>query len=143
MGPGVSEAGDELKRFSPGERKSHSHLLPAWLLLQAVRQGLQFLAPLGAGDAVPAAAGNDPASPAGLPGPGQCVEKLRKEVNHTEARAFQQWVYTLGGTVLWMRGPDCGVPALGNTTTFAASTVSPTGGPSLLIGDNSKHVVRD
>lgn len=58
----MSEAGDELKRLSPGERKYHSHLLSAWLLLQAVRQGLQLLAPLGAGDAVPAAAGNDPAS---------------------------------------------------------------------------------
>lgn len=80
---------------------------------------------------------------AGLPGPGQRVEKLRKEVNHTEARAIQQWIYILGATVLWIRGPDRGVPALENTTTSGASTVSPTGGPSLLIGDNSKHVVCD
>lgn len=63
-GPGVPEA-------MAWGRRAHPDFLSASLLLQTVRRGFRLSAPLGVGGPVPVAAGSDPATPAGLPVPGQ------------------------------------------------------------------------
>lgn len=123
MGPGVSETGNELKRF---------WLTHTFFLLGSYcrpSDGAFNSLYLCAGGVVPTAAGGDPAAPAGLPVFGQCVEKLRIKASCNEAREIQQCVCTLGGIVPWGRGPGHGVPALGRPPPLQPPLPPPTGVP--------------
>lgn len=96
--------------------RAHPDSLPAWLLLQAIRRDLRLPAPLGAGGAVPAAAGRDPATPAGLPVPRQVSRGAAAQRGwpHRGPRDSAAGMHPRWDSP-WAKGawPGRGVPAVG------------------------------